>query len=120
MDTLVIHRRRTTTPVRAKFTFEVEVAVTGAYLPGCAERGPSYSCGGTPAEPDSVEDVEIAEIGETHYVRAPKLICDGQWVTTSLLDGVDRTSAAYQQVCANILKLFGADAQRALIAEVEE
>jgi len=35
------------------------VRVTGSVSPGYPERGPSYACGGTPAEPPEVEDLCI-------------------------------------------------------------
>lgn len=36
---------------------EHEIDIVANYYFGERERGPSYSCGGTPAEPDSVEIV---------------------------------------------------------------
>ena len=41
------------------------------------------------------------------------------WKTTSILDGVDRKSAAYQQIVRNILALLGDEAYEALSGEVE-
>lgn len=35
------------------------VRVTGTITPGYPERGPSYDCGGTPAEPPGIEDFSV-------------------------------------------------------------
>ena len=43
---------------------EVELVVTYSVAPGCPETGPTYSCGGTPAEPDEVEIVSIKHNGK--------------------------------------------------------
>ena len=43
---------------------EVELVVTYSVAPGCPETGPTYSCGGTPAEPDEVEIVSIKRNGQ--------------------------------------------------------
>lgn len=47
---------------RHPFTVELiheghELQIDGYLLPGCPERGPSWDCGGSPAEPDEIEDV---------------------------------------------------------------
>lgn len=42
---------------------EVELVVTYSVTPGCPEQGPSYACGGTPAEPDEVEIISIKHNG---------------------------------------------------------
>ena len=51
------------TVCRSGFTngldWECEYVVTYNYTPGQPETGPSYSCGGTPAEPPEVEAVDI-------------------------------------------------------------
>ena len=38
---------------------ELEVIVRAEYTPGCKEQGPTYSCGGQPAEPEEVNDVRV-------------------------------------------------------------
>ena len=38
---------------------ELEVIVRGDVTPGCPEQGPTYSCGGQPAEPDTVDGVAV-------------------------------------------------------------
>lgn len=43
---------------------EVELVVTYSVTPGRPETGPTYSCGGTPAEPDEVEIVSIKRNGQ--------------------------------------------------------
>lgn len=42
---------------------EIELVVTYIVTPGSPETGPSYACGGTPAEPDEVEIVSIKHKG---------------------------------------------------------
>lgn len=96
----------------ATHSLEIEVALTGTYVPGYPERGPTYDCGGTPAEPAMVEDLDIADIGA--MVRIPGKL---EWKTVSLLDGVDRKSQAYQQIVANLLKVIRDEAEEALMAE---
>ena len=43
---------------------EVELVVTYSVTAGCPETGPTYACGGTPAEPDEVEIVSIKHNGK--------------------------------------------------------
>jgi hypothetical protein len=43
---------------------EVELVVTYSVTPGCPETGPTYACGGTPAEPDEVEIVSVKHSGQ--------------------------------------------------------
>lgn len=40
-------------------TLEIEVEVEGHASPGCKEQGPTYACGGTPAEPPEMEDIRV-------------------------------------------------------------
>ena len=103
--------------LRATTVIEIEIALTGTYAPGYPATGPSYACGGTPAEPDGVDDTAIAEIGEVHADRGPNGFRG--WIVTSLLEGIDRNSDAYRQLCTNLLKVLGHEAERALLAEVE-
>lgn len=43
---------------------EIELLVTYSVTPGRPETGPTYSCGGTPAEPDEVEIVSVTHDGQ--------------------------------------------------------
>jgi hypothetical protein len=43
---------------------EVERVVTYCVTPGSPETGPSYACGGTPADPDEVQIVSIKHNGQ--------------------------------------------------------
>ena len=43
---------------------EVELVVTYSVTPGCPEMGPTYACGGTPAEPDEVEIISVKHNGQ--------------------------------------------------------
>lgn len=42
---------------------ELELVVTYNMTPGCPEQGPTYSCGGTPADPPEVEIVSVTHEG---------------------------------------------------------
>lgn len=42
---------------------ETEVVVHYTATPGSPERGPTYDCGGTPAEPAEVEIVKVTAAG---------------------------------------------------------
>ena len=92
--------------------FEVEVGVSGTFVPGRPATPPSYSSGGDPPEPDTFEDVAVVSLGAIRRVA-------GKWETIDLLAGVDTKSAAYQQLAANILAFID-DATETLLAEVEE
>ena len=43
---------------------EVELVVTYSVTAGRPETGPSYACGGTPAEPDEVEIISVKHNGQ--------------------------------------------------------
>jgi hypothetical protein len=45
----------TTTIYRETETEEFEIDITARYYGGCPEKGPTYDCGGQPADPESVE-----------------------------------------------------------------
>lgn len=47
---------------------EIELVVTYSVIPGCPETGPTYACGGTPAEPDEVEIISIKHNGQPFTV----------------------------------------------------
>ena len=81
------------------YSLDIELKLTGSFRKGYPATGPSYASGGEPGEPPGVEDMEIADVG-TH-VRGRGFV--------SLLDGVDRSSAAYQQIVSNILAVVGDD-----------
>jgi hypothetical protein len=50
--------------------YEVELVVTYSVTPGQPERGPSYACGGTPAEPAEVEIISVKLDGEEELLTA--------------------------------------------------
>lgn len=47
---------------------EIELVVTYSVSPGCPEQGPTYSCGGQPAEPPEVEIIAIKHNGQPFNV----------------------------------------------------
>jgi hypothetical protein len=40
---------------------ETEVTVVFTYTPGAPEQGPTYDCGGTPADPDVIEIQSVTD-----------------------------------------------------------
>lgn len=107
--------------IKATDTFEVEVDLTGTYHPGFPETGPTYDCGGTPAEPAIMEDVEVVSLSGLRLVRAPlrdRPSHDRVWERVDLLDGVDK--AAREKILSNIVDFLGESAQQQLLAEVPE
>ena len=107
--------------IKATDTFEVEVDLTGTYHPGFPETGPTYDCGGTPAEPESMEDVEAVGLYGLRRVRAPlrdRPSHDQVWERVDLLAGVDK--AACERILANIAEFIAESAQQQLLAEVSE
>ena len=104
--------------LRATTVIEIEIALTGTYAPGYPTTGPSYASGGDPGQPDGVDDIAVAAIGEVSKEYNAAGFFKG-WVVTPLLEGIDRNSDAYRQLCANLLKVLGHEAERALLAEVE-
>ena len=106
--------------VTAQTYFEVQVDLAGTFQPGYAEQGPTYSSGGQPAEPDGMEDVEIVGLLGTQKVMAPIETRGSSFWNTKLVDlleGVD--DAAREIIKANVLKFLGAEADQALMGEVE-
>ena len=47
------------THVTATTYAEIEIGLSGTFSRGYPETGPTYSCGGEPAEPDAMDGVEI-------------------------------------------------------------
>ena len=101
-------------PIAAETGFEVEVRVSGTYLPGYPERGPTYDCGGEPAEPESIEDLTVETMGVVRRVyRAGK----PEWETIDILAGVDRKSEDWRTIEANIIRAMGDEFSQVLIGE---
>lgn len=100
-------------PTTASTTLEIEIDLSGTYVRGYPERGPTYDCGGEPAEPDQIEDMDVDGVYALKVVRSR----EGKitWSRIDLLAGVDRQSAAYRHIINNLLAVV--DAEEALIAE---
>lgn len=106
--------------VSATTSFEVEVNVTGTFLPGCPEQGPTYACGGQPAEPDSMEDVEVVSLMGLRP-KAPRLGRSHEWESVDLLSGVSAISPeAVLKILTNVRDFLGDSADEALMAELPE
>jgi hypothetical protein len=97
--------------VTASVLIELEIDLSGTYSPGYPARGPSYSCGGEPAEPAGCEDYAIE--GLCAVVGSP-----GQplnWKRVDLLHGCNRSSTDIQQLFANIASVIEDDARQAIV-----
>ena len=94
---------------------EIEIGLSGTFSRGYPETGPTYSCGGEPAEPDAMDGVEITGLFIDR--RVSKL---GIWTTEKidLLSGVDIKHPIVQQILNNLLSVV--DAEEVLLAEVSE
>ena len=97
--------------IKATDTFEVEVELTGTYLPGRRETPASYAHGGLPPEPEMMEDVEAVSLSGLRRTA-------GGWTRVDLLGGIDK--AARDKILANIADFLGESAQQQLLAEVPE
>lgn len=107
--------------IKATDTFEVEVDLAGTFNPGCRETPPSYASGGSPAEPASMEDVEVLGLYGLRRVRAPlrdRLSHDQVWERVDLLAGVDKV--AREKILANIADFIAESAQEQLLAALPE
>lgn len=106
--------------VTAETSFEVEVTLTGTFLPGCPEQGPTYACGGQPAELDSMEDIEVTGL---FGIRRKGSVIDAhpKWERVDLLAGVSSVSPeAVLKILANICDFVGHDAEEQLLANLPE
>ena len=103
--------------ITATTSLEIELLITADYLPPISERGPTYDCGGEPAEPASVENVTVDGLFSLRRISKGD---QRGWASDTLLDGVDVKSPDIQRLFENLLKAAGEDAEAALIAEVIE
>ena len=106
------------------YTFEVQVGLSGTYCPAVRQTPPSHSSGGEPGEPPHMEDVDVTGIGGLRLDRVPGQAPGGTslcWTAIDLLKGVDRKSAAYLQIVANVLEFIGeAEAETAFSTDALE
>jgi hypothetical protein len=113
------HRSIRPHTVTAKHTFEVELSLKGKFQPGYGQTGPTYDSGGEPGCGDSIEDMEIADIGICVLERRSTDHLAAKWATHSILTGVDRTCPTFLKILANIEAIEGADALDTLLGETE-
>ena len=109
--------------VTGDVTFEVQVDLAGVFVAGYPATGPTYSCGGTPAEPDGIEDMEILAVnGLRQELSPPEIRGSHMWTQRpiNLFEGVDMKSEAARKILDNILAFVGEDAARELINSIEE
>ena len=86
----------------------INITLTGKFVKGYPERGPTYDCGGEPAEPDTIEDEDIESI---HIERWSYNIDGGRVITVfDILAGLDNAAKAI--ISQNVLAAIGADTAR--------
>lgn len=106
-----------THPVTASLIIELNVTISGNYIPYVPATGPSYASGGEPAEGDYCEDVaidgltvEVAD-GWTEDPSNGKL---RKSRSVDILADVDTSSPEVQKLLANILACVEEEAQNEL------
>lgn len=103
---------------------ELQLSVSGVFVLGYPATGPTYACGGNPAEPDGFEDVEITDVSVLDRIANPKLDERGShprvWRARSIMDGVDRNSPDVQRLLANLMGLAQRDVEYALDGALPE
>lgn len=104
------------TPIHTTYSIELEAELSGVFQPGCPERGPSYASGGEPAEPASVEDVDIDSLV---FERIRRKLVGAEFQTVrerfDILKGLDK--AARGIIIANLIEALGEDSEIALLEE---
>ena len=101
------------TTLTAETTLEIQITLTGTFSKGCPERGPTYDCGGEPAEPDAVEDISIDRVDMLRAVPFQGT----RWDTFNLFEGCADNSPDVATIKANILRVLGSGAEAELMAE---
>lgn len=97
MNTFTRYRSPTVT---AAHSLEIEVELSGTYCPYEPTTRDDPGCDA------GFADLDIEQIGGLKFVRKGGI---STWATVDLLAGVDRKSAAYQQIVANLLAFIGED-----------
>lgn len=92
-------------------TWEGEATVSFSVAWGCAETPPSYSHGGLPADPDTVEDITVTHIdGEPVSARTY-----GKWEAQTLENHIECNDRLVEE-----LLLFAAEVEGDRAAEAAE
>jgi len=108
------------TEVTAQTGVEIDIQLSGRFVPGCAAYGGSrFEPPINPPEPDEIEDVSIDALS----VSVPtNLTLDGvnKYRVHDLLEGVDLKSPAVQRLLDNILNALGDEPEEALMREAME
>ena len=96
---------------------ELGVYVTGTFVAGYPETGPSFACAGEPGEPDCIEDLSAEGLHGVAYSRV-----DGKRAETpvDLLKGVDLKNPEIVKFLNNLAEFVREDAEPALILEAAE
>ncbi len=92
--------------VQGSHSFEVQVGLSGTFVEGYPDSGPTYSSGGEQGQPDGFEDVDVVSLGG---LRRDPNAASLAWVAVDLLKGVDRKSDAFKQIVENIIEFIGED-----------
>lgn len=99
--------------VSTRVWVEIALEVEGTYVREVPERGPTYSCGGEPAEPAHFEDVEI--VGMVTELREYDPAKGWTLSGPITIDADDYHTAG---IYAKLEKLFADQIQQALLDEV--
>jgi len=106
-------------PVTATLSAEILVELSGVFQPGYPETGPTYDCGGEPAEGPDVEDIAVTGLT---FMRQKFDRPSRKWTPNpiDLLAGVDLKSAAIRTLLDNIANALGEEAVEALVQDAAE
>ena len=96
---------------------EIGVSVTGRFVKGYPQTGPSFDCAGEPGEPDSIEDLAVEGLTGVQYRWQ-----DGERVEVKvdLLNGVDLKNPEIVKFLANLAEFVREQAEPALLTEAAE
>lgn len=100
---------------QAEHYFEVEVALSGSYVPGY--RGDA-TC---PPNDPWVEDVDVEGVFALRRVGGPLGSNEApRWERVDLLRGVDPKSDAYRQIKENLIEFMGDAAAEAVLHSYQD
>ena len=69
-------------------TLELVARIKFKFYPGCPAKGPTYSCGGLPADPAEIDAIEVVGLemdfggGKTEPLPLTKGLCD--WIAEEI------------------------------------
>jgi len=84
-------------------TWEGEVTVVYRVIWGAQERGPTYDCGGTPADPDEIADIIVTSIDGASVLLGDDLMQRAR----DLQDHIKRDEALISRMLAHAAEQEG-------------